>query len=129
MSPSALGNSMDLSTKLWYRTFNRGADPTTEKPRPDTDEIATEGQLATDFVDHWGQLLQHDEEFRKLNTYNELIESFWGKFSLPSLAQKRTNPFQQRTMSLCRPLSLPMAKPSPRKDRNPGSGRSFGSCP
>ncbi|CAM1503616.1 Fc.00g012070.m01.CDS01 [Cosmosporella sp. VM-42] len=77
MSASQLGNTQDVSTKLWYREFNRGVSPKTLEPRADTDTVATPEQLENDFVDHWGQKLKNDEEFRKLNTYNELIGSFW----------------------------------------------------
>lgn len=78
---NSLGNSENLSAELWYREFNRGLDDskTPPEPRPDTDTVATAAQLKTDFVDHWGHLLKTDEQFRSLNTYNELIENFWSE--------------------------------------------------
>lgn len=89
MASSQLGNTENLSAELWYREFNRGLDDskTPPEPRPDTDTVATAEQLETDFVDHWGQRLKSDKKFRSLNTYNELIETFWSQCRFAKLSK------------------------------------------
>ena len=75
------GNTEDLDSNLFYRTFFRGLDAKTNEAdpviEPDVDKIADEEYQKTNFIDSFGLRLRNDLEFRKLNTYNELCSLFW----------------------------------------------------